>query len=102
MEGKLFQRHREDFTCSNCGTHVVGTGYTNHCPKCLFSKHVDINPGDRAALATCSGLMPPVSLEIKAGRKIILHRCSLCGHQRKNEASPTDDIDALIRLSALH
>ena len=28
---------------------MKGNGYTNHCPKCLWSKHVDINPGDRGA-----------------------------------------------------
>ena len=97
---KLFQRRRENFTCAHCGTAVVGTGYTNHCTQCLYSRHVDIHPGDRAA--TCGGLMPPVGLQIKGGRQIILHRCEKCGHERKNEASPDDSVEALIRLSASH
>ena len=98
MESKRFQRRKENFTCEVCGFCVIGNGYTNHCPKCLCSKHVDINPGDRAA--NCGGVMRPVGLEIKNGRKVILHQCAKCGFQRKNEINPQDDSDAVIRLSA--
>ncbi|HYC79501.1 MAG TPA: RNHCP domain-containing protein, partial [Candidatus Binatia bacterium] len=55
---KLFQRTPENFVCENCGTKVSGNGYTNHCPNCLYSKHVDNNPGDR--LNKCHGLMEPI------------------------------------------
>lgn len=44
---KHFTKTVEDFICAHCGTHVRGNGYTNHCPECLWSKHVDNNPGDR-------------------------------------------------------
>ena len=39
----------EEFICENCGRNVAKLGYScrNHCPYCLSSKHVDINPGDR-------------------------------------------------------
>ena len=39
----------EDFICENCGKDVEKSSYTarDHCPYCLYSKHVDINPGDR-------------------------------------------------------
>ncbi len=94
---KLFQRRKEDFICEHCGAKVVGSGYTNHCPRCLWSKHVDINPGDREA--DCGGMMRPVGLEIKGGRKVILHRCEKCGFERKNEAARDDDADELVRLS---
>ena len=60
---KRFNRRIEDFTCEHCGTEVHGNGYTNHCPNCLWSKHVDINPGDRAA--DCGGLMEPIAVEIQ-------------------------------------
>ena len=60
---KQFQRKKENFVCEHCGQEVIGNGYTNHCPSCLHSKHVDINPGDRAE--TCGGLMEPVDLELK-------------------------------------
>ena len=38
----------EDFICENCGKDVEKSSYTarDHCPYCLYSKHVDINPGD--------------------------------------------------------
>ena len=55
MGGARFTRVVEDFTCGQCGAAVTGDGYTNHCPLCLWSRHVDINPGDRAA--ECGGLM---------------------------------------------
>ena len=94
---KKFNRNIEDFTCENCGTEVQGNGYTNHCPNCLFSKHVDINPGDRSA--ECGGLMEPVGLEIKNGEYIIIHRCKKCGFTRKNKTSPDDDFEAVLSLS---
>ena len=56
-----FQRRIENFVCENCGYEVAGTGYTNHCPKCLWSKHVDIHPGDRSA--ACGGMMEPIRVE---------------------------------------
>ena len=59
---KQFVRRREDFVCEHCGTKVVGDGYTNHCPKCLWSKHVDIMPGDRAE--DCQGLMRPIDIKL--------------------------------------
>ena len=60
MMTKKFQRTKEDFTCEKCNLVVNGSGYTNHCPRCLWSKHVDVNPGDRQA--TCQGFMEPVCL----------------------------------------
>ena len=98
MESKRFQRRKEDFVCEVCGHKVIGNGYTNHCPQCLHSKHVDINPGDRAA--DCGGTMKPIGLEIKSNRKTILHECSKCGFRRKNEVSRDDDSEAVISLSA--
>ena len=41
-----FTRNIEDFTCEHCGATVKGNGYTNHCPMCLWSKHVDVDQGE--------------------------------------------------------
>ena len=49
---KKFQRKVEDFICEKCGTKNIGNGFTNHCFKCLWSKHVDINPGDVFLMCT--------------------------------------------------
>jgi ribosomal protein L37AE/L43A len=94
---RKFQRKIENFTCENCGKKVKGTGYTNHCPNCLFSRHVDINPGDRGEI--CGGLMEPVGLEMNKNEYIILHRCKKCGAERKNHADKNDSVEALINLS---
>jgi hypothetical protein len=85
-----FRRYREDFVCENCGEMVIGNGFTNHCPRCLYGKHVDINPGDRAE--SCGGLMEPIGVELEKGKYVITQKCLKCGRIWRNEASPTDDI----------
>ena len=98
MTTKKFQRTKEDFTCEKCGLVVKGNGYTNHCSHCLWSKHVDINPGDRQA--TCQGLMEPVSVEFKGGEYIILHRCISCGFEKRNKAAKNNNFNAILQLSS--
>lgn len=93
---KKFQRKIEDFVCENCGFKVTGNGYTNHCPKCLWSKHVDINPGDR--LSDCGGLMEPISIETKAGEYTILHKCIKCGYEKRNKKVDEDDFDEILKI----
>ncbi|HEY4504571.1 MAG TPA: RNHCP domain-containing protein [Candidatus Paceibacterota bacterium] len=92
----MFIRTIEDFVCENCGVNVHGDGYTNHCPKCLWSKHVDVNPGDRAA--SCGGFMEPISLEIKSGEERLIHRCKRCGKEQSNRLSVGDNRDIINRL----
>lgn len=87
----VFIKLTENFTCTHCGAEVVGNGYTNHCPKCLWSKHVDIHPGDRAA--ACGGMMRPITIERQKGEWVILHRCETCGHEKRNKTSPDDDMN---------
>src|ERR1044072_2527295 len=91
---KRFQRTKEDFVCENCGLAVEVTCDTNHCPRCLWSKHVDVNPGDR--LEFCRGLMEPVGLEQKGGAYSINHRCVSCGFEKRNKVSAEDNLDSLI------
>ncbi len=79
--------------------HVLGTGYTNHCPNCLWSKHVDKNPGDRLEL--CGGLMKPIRVERKNKEWAITHRCEKCGYERKNKTNENDRIEKLIEISKM-
>ena len=89
------------FTCENCGGMVQpldNGSYRNHCPFCLYSKHIDILPGDRRE--KCGGLMAPVGLRYKPGKGYqIIHRCLKCGAERVNKAATDttqpDDIEAL-------
>lgn len=94
---KKFIKVVEDFVCEKCSFSVVGTGFTNHCPRCLWSKHVDVNPGDRAA--TCGGLMEPVAVEAESGGYVITHRCMKCGHEKRNKAAPEDDFEVLLDIA---
>jgi hypothetical protein len=93
---RRFQRRIEDFSCERCGRAVTGSGYTNHCPACLWSKHVDVNPGDRAA--ECGGAMEPVGVVSKHGAWRIQHRCTVCGAERICTASAEDSTEALAAL----
>lgn len=95
----VFIRTIEDFVCEHCGTQVIGNGYTNHCPNCLWSKHVDINPGDRSA--QCGGLMAPVGLELEGEKQFVIQVCSKCGFKWRNSVSPNDNQDVVIKLSTL-
>ncbi len=94
---KKFTRTKENFTCQHCGFFVEGTGYTNHCPQCLWSKHVDINPGDR--LNECGGMMEPIFIEGPAGNYVITHKCEVCRIKKHNKTSTNDDITALTALA---
>jgi len=90
---KKFIKKNESFVCDNCGFNVPPSfegSCRNHCPKCLYSKHLDINPGDREA--NCGGLMIPVDIEKKDGIYKILHKCIKCSFERKNRVSSDDDI----------
>jgi len=98
-ESRRFQRRIEAFQCLHCGADISGDGYTNHCPACLWSRHVDVHPGDRAA--ECKGLMEPISYEVKGGETVLLHRCVACGFERRNRTAPNDDFEAILRLSVV-
>lgn len=94
---KKFQRKIEDFVCVKCGRKVIGNGYTDHCPKCLRSIHIDINPGDREA--RCGGLMKPTEIEIKNSGYIIRYLCQKCGYKYKVRAAPDDDFNEILKIS---
>lgn len=93
---KNFQRIIEDFKCAHCCYQVKGTGYTNHCPQCFYSKHVDVNPGDRKN--DCRGLMRPVAIEFKEQKYSIVSSCEKCGEIKRNKIAPDDNMDNLIKL----
>jgi hypothetical protein len=98
MKRKNFIRKTEDFVCENCGISVSGTGYTNHCPACLFSKHVDEEiPGDRKS--KCQGLMKPIGIEQKRGEYILIHKCLKCGKMMKNKTSESDNFEKILEIS---
>ena len=94
---KKFQRKIGAFKCLNCGAQIEGSGYTNHCPKCLWSRHVDINPGDRQE--SCQGMMEPIGIELKSAEKRLIHRCGLCGIVRKNKLAESDNFEETLKIT---
>lgn len=93
----MFIRTEEDFICENCGVSVEGNGYTNHCPSCLWSKHVDKDPGDREE--DCLGMMKPIAILTKGGVPVsIVHKCVKCGFERPAPIAKNDNWDELRKL----
>ncbi len=96
MQEKKFQRRIENFICEHCNTETKGEGYTDHCSKCLWSKHVDINPGDRKS--DCGGLMKPIGAEVKGDGYIIYYHCLKCGFKYQVKSAPNDNFNEIIKL----
>jgi len=94
---RKFIRNKENFTCKNCNQSVIGNGYTNHCPNCLYSIHIDKYPGDRQE--SCLGIMSPIEIITKGGdAKYIVHICNLCKIKKKNILSKQDSIKTIISI----
>jgi DNA-directed RNA polymerase subunit RPC12/RpoP len=95
------QELEEGFICIHCGAPVAhaawGTHHRNHCPHCLYSRHVDIKVGDRSCL--CRGPMEPIALWQKHdGEIMIIHRCKQCGTIKANRCAGDDNPEALLLL----
>lgn len=91
-----FKKKKEDFICKKCGQKVSGTGYTNHCPFCLWSKHVDIYPGDRAS--DCGGMMEPIGVELEKNVYHLILKCKKCGATKRNKVQEEDDFTKVIEI----
>lgn len=97
---KNFTMRDEEFICENCGQLVSPLGYTarDHCPHCLYSKHVDIMPGDRSN--ECKGLLKPIGIEKFKDTYKILYKCNKCHKPHKNIMAKDDDMNLIIELSS--
>ena len=92
----------DSFVCKNCGRLVVSAGagsdHRNHCPNCLCSLHVDIEPGDREC--DCGSLMDPVAVSVrKSGEWAIIHRCRRCGQFSSNRTAADDNPMKLMSIA---
>lgn len=99
---KQFTMRDENFICENCHKEVKSLGYTarDHCPYCLYSKHVDINPGDRNN--PCKGLLKPIGIEKFKDTYKILYKCEKCHQSHKNIVAKDDDMNAIIKISSIN
>ena len=96
------QEQAQAFSCVHCGRSVSvdapGTRHRNHCPHCLWSRHVDIEAGDRES--RCLGAMEPVAVWVKHnGEWALVHRCERCGELRGNRIAGDDSQIALVSLA---
>lgn len=104
FEKGYYKKHAcsESFTCKSCGRLVVpegaGSGHRNHCPNCLVSLHVDVEPGDRAS--DCGGHMEPVAVWVrKNGEWAMIHRCRVCGVFSSNRIAADDNPMKLMSIA---
>ena len=90
----------ESFICEHCGKDVNKLEYTarDHCPYCLYSKHVDINPGDR--LNSCKGILRPIDIEKFKDTYKIIYKCEKCSELHKNIIAIDDDMNEIIKISS--
>jgi len=93
------------FRCDHCRVLVVineyiGTKNRNHCNFCLWSKHVDIEKGDRNA--DCHSGMQPIGLTMKRegysrwGELMLIHVCTLCQKIVINRLAADDNTDRIL------
>jgi hypothetical protein len=101
-----------DFRCAHCNTivssaHLLsGVNNRNHCPYCLWSRHMDLyTAGDR--LSACKAPMQPLALTTKRGRNkygsgrgelMLVHLCTGCGNVSLNRIAADDDAETLLEV----
>lgn len=95
-------RRAESFRCVHCRLDVplaaAGTAHRNHCPNCLWSRHLDIEPGDRAS--DCLASMEPIAITVrKDGEWVLIHRCQGCGMLSSNRIAGDDNPLLLVRIA---
>ncbi len=104
LDRNYYKHHTcgDSFTCKVCGRPVVsagaGSGHRNHCPNCLHSLHLDVEPGDRAA--DCGGIMEPIGVWVRRGGEwAIIHRCRRCGALSSNRSAADDSPVKLLSIA---
>lgn len=90
------------FKCGHCrqfiGAPIAGGRHRNHCPNCLYSKHVDRKmPGDR--MSECHSMMAPIGLlSRRNGEQVLIHLCLGCGKEDPNRVAADDNPLLLMRI----
>lgn len=93
------------FKCGHCkqfiGAPASGGRHRNHCPNCLYSRHVDDTmPGDRKS--DCHAMMRPLGLIARRnGEQVLIHECLGCGKHDPNRIAADDNPVLLMRLEPL-
>jgi len=100
---KLIAQERSvSFRCVHCKAEIPtaapGTTHRNHCPLCLWSRHVDESIGDRKS--KCLSSMEPMGLVFKNTGAVIMvvHKCLGCGKISKNRIAADDNSFVILTL----
>jgi hypothetical protein len=110
MSGRLLPG---EFHCLRCGVivsgafEISGVRNRNHCPFCLWSRHLDWRtPGDR--ISSCKGPMQPVGVTLKnrrnkygaapSGELMVVHSCMECGAVSINRIAADDSPGILVEI----
>ena len=99
------RRRTGSFRCVHCRLDVSddapGTAHRNHCPTCLWSRHVDDDtPGDRDA--DCGSQMEPIGITVRGGGEwVLVHRCTGCDEVHLNRTAGDDNPLMLLRIAVL-
>lgn len=94
---KKFFVINEGFVCEKCGAEVspAEVSCRDHCPFCLWGKHVDVNPGDRAN--ECGGLLRPVRVDLEGKKgKVIGFVCERCGAEVRCKSCEDDSGEEIL------
>jgi hypothetical protein len=79
-------------------TDALGAAHRYHYPNCLWSRHLDDSPADRAA--DCGSLMEPIAIAVQGdGEWVIVHRCGGCEELHLNRTAGDDNPLVLLRLA---
>ena len=103
QRNRVRRRGPATFRCRNCRLDVSldapGTEHRNHCPSCLWSRHLDDRvPGDRAA--GCAGAMEPIAVTVRDdGEWALVHRCGGCATVHLNRIAGDDNPHALMKIA---
>jgi hypothetical protein len=98
----LYSTREKTFRCLHCRAFVApvpfGGQHRNHCPFCLFSRHVDDRrPGDR--MSRCGVKMQPIgAFQRPSGEYVVIHRCLGCGIERFCRIAADDSLDLVLDL----
>ena len=100
--GRAQYQAGQTFRCRHCRLDVPldapGTNHRNHCPNCLWSRHLDDFPGDRDA--ECGSSMEPIAITVRgSGEWILIHRCQCCHVIHLNRTAADDNPLLLLRLA---
>ena len=112
-QGLKRQTVEQGFVCKHCRNYVTthtlfsGVQNRNHCPYCLWSRHLDLyEAGDR--LAACKAQMQPVGLALKQSHKkygqmsfgelMLIHLCTECGKTSLNRIAADDDAATVLEV----